>query len=203
MSGFVYLWKNLKNGKSYVGSHKGDVTDNYIGSGVYFRRAYDKNPNDFARFILYEGDNFRDFESDYLKSVDAASSDMFYNLKNESIGGWNHVHSNEKLKQKKNKAISKAKKGKSYNFMLYDKFGKNNPMYGKKHSKETKDKISKKRKGQTNHSKKVLEEVSGRVFKSVVDCAKFFKVTPSTMTVLIRGEVIKRGKCKNKIFQYV
>lgn len=202
MSGFVYLWKNLKNGKSYVGSHKGSVNDNYIGSGVYFKKAYKKNPSDFKRFILYEGDRFREFENNYLKSVDAKNNKMFYNLKNEAVGGWGHVHSSEELKQKKNIAISKAKKGKTYDFMFHDRSNQKNPMYGKKHKKETKIKISEKRKGKPNYSKRVVEKISGKVFKSVSDCANFFNVTPSTMTVLIRGEVIKRGNCKNKIFEY-
>ena len=39
----------------YIGSHKGHRKD-YIGSGVYFKRAYDKNPSDFERKIIYTGD---------------------------------------------------------------------------------------------------------------------------------------------------
>jgi hypothetical protein len=52
MIGFVYLWTNTENGMKYIGSHKGDVNDSYIGSGVYFRRAYNKNPKKFERMLL-------------------------------------------------------------------------------------------------------------------------------------------------------
>ena len=33
MYGFIYITTNLINGKKYIGQHKGDGTDNYLGSG--------------------------------------------------------------------------------------------------------------------------------------------------------------------------
>ena len=203
MSGFVYLWKNLENGKMYLGSHKGKTTDNYIGSGVYFKRAYNKNPEKFKRKILYVGDDFIKVENQLLKIFDLANNKMFYNLKNNAIGGWEHTHLDEDLVKKRSKAISKAKKGKRYDHLNYDKSGENNPMYGKKHSKETKDKIRLKRIGKRNFSKKVLDVKEDLIFDSVNACAEKYNITPSTMTYLIRGTEIKMGKCKGKIFRYV
>ena len=37
--GFVYSWRNLVNGKRYIGSHKGHPSDGYLGSGRVFNRA--------------------------------------------------------------------------------------------------------------------------------------------------------------------
>lgn len=50
--GFVYQWTNKVNGKIYLGSHHGSIHDRYIGSGVYFKRAYKLSPLDFCRTIL-------------------------------------------------------------------------------------------------------------------------------------------------------
>ena len=40
--GFIYEWTNLINGKKYIGSHKGKIEDNYIGSGKLFKYAIKK-----------------------------------------------------------------------------------------------------------------------------------------------------------------
>ena len=112
-------------------------SDSYIGSGVYFKRAYLKNPNNFKRDILYIGKNYRNIERNFLLENNAQYNDLFYNLKNESIGGWKHVNI-----EKRGIAIAKAKKGKYPEHLRYDKSGINNPMFDKKHSIETKNKIS-------------------------------------------------------------
>ena len=203
MSGFVYLWKNLENNKMYLGSHKGKTTDNYIGSGVYFKRAYEKNPEKFKRKILYVGKDFIEVENQLLKVFDLANNKMFYNLKNDAVGGWEHTHIDKKIIDKRSKAISNAKKGKVYSHLDYDKSGQNNPMYGKRHSEETKEKIRLKRIGKRNFSKKVLDVKDGVVFNSVKECAEKYNITESTMSVLIRNKEIKMGKCKGKIFRYV
>lgn len=50
--GFVYIWMDKKRKMFYIGSHSGRFTDNYIGSSIWFRRAYKKRPTDFRRKIL-------------------------------------------------------------------------------------------------------------------------------------------------------
>lgn len=87
MIGFVYMWINKINGKKYIGYHEGLETDNYIGSGVYFKRAVKKyGLENFERIILY-----REFESSlnlYIKEMEiinefnAVFSSDFYNLTN-------------------------------------------------------------------------------------------------------------------------
>jgi len=195
--GFVYCWTNIINDKKYIGSHYGNINDSYVGSGVYFKRAYLKNPNNFKRSILYIGKNYNAIEEFYLNYHDAKNNDNFYNLKNESIGGWNHVDI-----IKRGLAISNAKKGIYYSHLRYDKNGNNNPMYGKKHSENTKNKISKSRIGKSNSDKQVIELSENKMFKSVTECALFYGVTQPTMSALIRNEKINRGKCKHKIFIY-
>ena len=202
MSGFVYLWENTKNNMKYIGSHKGNVNDNYIGSGVYFKRAYKKNPKDFNRIILYFGEDFLEVEDKLLKIYDVDNDDNFYNLKNSAVGGWEHCNTDE-IKNKRGKSISNYRKGKRFHHLDYDKSGINNPMYGKTQSEETKEKISNKMKGRTNSKKSIIELTTKMHFEKVSEAAKYYGVSGSTMSVLVRNEAIKRGKCKNKIFKYV
>jgi hypothetical protein len=202
-TGFIYMWENTLNSKKYIGSHKGSVNDNYIGSGTYFKKAYNKNKEYFKRYILYIGENYREYEFKLLKKLNVADSENFYNLKNDAIGGWEHTHNNIETIKYRNHKISLAKKGIYYRHLEYDKNGVNNPMYGKKHTKETKDKIAISRIGKKSVvAKKIIEQTSGLVFKSVSECAKYFNVTQPTMSYLIKQEVCIKGKCKGKIFNY-
>jgi len=85
--GFVYRWTNKTNGKWYIGSHNGTIDDGYVGSGIMFKTAYLKYGSDnFVREILYEGDLFRDEEERILIELDAAGSDLSYNMKNQAFG---------------------------------------------------------------------------------------------------------------------
>lgn len=201
--GFVYQWTNTINNKKYIGSHFGNISDSYIGSGIYFNNSYNKYKKYFIREILYIGSNYRHVEDYLLKQNNAANNKEFYNLKNDAIGGWSHTHGVKSIEIKRAKAISNAKKGKKYKHLEYDKSGINNPMYSKKHSEESKNKIAAKKVGSISpRRKKVIELISGKVFNSVTECAKYYNINQSTMTVLIRNKIINRGICKNKIFTY-
>lgn len=95
--GFVYMWTNLKNGMKYIGSHHGKEDDGYIGSGVYFRIAYDKHPEHFARTILEINDVVDDvnytqaLEQKYFDQVENINlREDYYNLSPTAanFGGW-------------------------------------------------------------------------------------------------------------------
>ena len=201
MRGFVYLWENTFNGMKYIGSHKGSVDDGYIGSGVYFRRAYDKNPRLFKRVVLYTGSNFLGIEDALLKDKNVVKDKSYYNLKDSAIGGWEHCNTPDVI-AKRGKSLSKSRKGKPSKCSYRDKRGGKNPMYNKKHSDSTKNKMSEKRKGKVSRKKSVIELTSGKRFDKVTDAANYYGVTQATMTTLVREEEIKRGKCKYKIFKY-
>ena len=47
-------------GEYYIGIHRGELNDGYIGSGKLFLRKYNKNPNNFKRTILNVFDNYDD-----------------------------------------------------------------------------------------------------------------------------------------------
>ena len=86
-TGFVYRWIDSSNGKYYIGSHKGDKTDKYKGSGILFKRAYRKRKECFSREILYSGVDFREVEDLILKTLDVENDKNSYNMKNSAIGG--------------------------------------------------------------------------------------------------------------------
>lgn len=111
--GFVYKWINTIDNMFYIGSHKGNVNDGYIGSGTYFKRAYNKHKESFSREILYTGYDYLEFEEFVLHTLDAENNNQMYNLKNYALGG------KTKLSEDGRKRLSESKKG--------DK----NPNYGK------------------------------------------------------------------------
>lgn len=204
MSGFVYLWENTLNGMYYIGSHKGDVNDGYIGSGKYFKPAYNKNPQNFVRKILYIGDDFLNYEEELLEFIDVKNNDRFYNLVNKVGAGWYSCHTKESRIKQANSLRGKKASKETRDKMTIRRKGSGNAMYGKKHSDLTKSLISESKKGKTVNSKNVIEVFSKKVFKSLTDCAKYYKVTQPTITShLKKGEIIKRGKLKNKKLIYV
>lgn len=93
MKAFIYQWTNSLNGKKYIGSHIGEPEDGYIGSGSYFKKAFNKYKDFFSRDILeiIEGESIYDrikiLEEKYLKEVDAANNSSYYNITNSYYGG--------------------------------------------------------------------------------------------------------------------
>jgi len=89
MTGFVYKWTNIINGKWYIGSHKGTIDDGYRHSSEILRHAEEKyGLENFVREILFEGnykeDGIKAVESQYLQKYQAATNSESYNLSNIS-----------------------------------------------------------------------------------------------------------------------
>jgi hypothetical protein len=97
--GFVYEWTNTINGKKYIGSHIGYESDNYIGSGVEFRKELKAfGVNSFTRKILEyvnEIDDLVDAEKKHLEKVNAKENTNYYNKTNGSSVSKKekHIHS--------------------------------------------------------------------------------------------------------------
>lgn len=117
-TGFVYKWVDCSNDMYYIGSHKGSPSDNYVGSGIYFSRAYSKRPEAFSREIIYNGVDYRELEEFILEELDAMNDSMSYNLKNSATGGHMGAKAVERMKHsltgkkrslKARKNISKGK----------------------------------------------------------------------------------------------
>lgn len=148
MSGFVYKWTNATNGKWYYGSHKGSVSDGYIGSGKVFLRAYNKSKEHFSREIVYVGDDYREIEELILETFDAANDRNSYNLKNAAVGGDTSMHFSEEARRKMSESSKKRDFSKPMPEETREKIRQK--LLGGKLSEETKMKLSESRKGAGN-----------------------------------------------------
>lgn len=117
--GFIYKWTNSRNKKYYIGSHFGSIDDNYIGSGIWFKKAYDKEPTQFSREILeYLTQNDYNelllLEQKYLSNVcEVGNKSKCYNISRKAGGGWQlHGKTNEEIQEIYNK-ISYSLKNRS------------------------------------------------------------------------------------------
>ena len=163
----VYKITNQINGKIYIGSHKTkNLNDNYMGSGKYLKRSQEKyGMENFTREILFVFDTP---ELMYAKEAELVTEDFIaeentYNVKVGGNGGWDfnneRITAEERsrrgksgsLKSKttgnlhKHPEIERIRKLATKNRMLsgkpFDSFR------GKKHSAESKQKISNSMKG--------------------------------------------------------
>lgn len=120
--GFIYEWTNINTGKKYIGSHIGDYNDGYIGSGKYFRNAYNKNPELFERRVLISifsceiNEDIRNAEETILSQLNVANSNSYYNISNKYFGGnvYSGLSESDKLKFRK-KCSENSKPPKNYN----------------------------------------------------------------------------------------
>lgn len=89
--GFIYEWTNGINGKKYIGSHRGIITDGYVGSGSAFKKSVKKyGIENFTRRILEyvdDLDKIKERENYYLKFYNVKTNRSFYNLKESATGG--------------------------------------------------------------------------------------------------------------------
>lgn len=135
---YIYLITNQINDKIYIGKHSTDnIDDGYMGSGVVIKRAIKKyGEENFTKEYLVFCDTKEKlnwFEKFYIKKYKA--KEVGYNLTDGGDGGntMGGKHLSEERKQK----ITGVKNG----------------MYGKKHTSESKLKMSEAKKGKPSHQK--------------------------------------------------
>ena len=130
---FIYMTTNLITGEKYIGKHYGTEDDSYLGSGKILQRAILKyGKENFKRDILYISKNSEENnlkEKEFIKKFNAIEDRTFYNIAEGGDGGdIFHILPIEQQEQLKEKARLRCS-------------GSGNPMYGKHHSEETKDKL--------------------------------------------------------------
>lgn len=154
---FVYCWTDHLYNKLYVGSRKGHTEDGYICSSTLMLEQYHKRPNDFTRQIIALGlyEDIRKLEEVLLKTIDAAKDKTFYNQSNCSSKFYLKDHTEESrnkisigktgLKRpdlsERNRLGLTEKHRKSISVNHADVSGNKNPIFGKKHSNETRLKM--------------------------------------------------------------
>ena len=139
---YVYRITNLINNQTYVGCHQYASLDNsYLGSGILIKRAQKKyGLKNFRKDILFVFDNKKDM---FKKEREVISTEKpAYNLHEGGYGGWAFARS---------KLAQKLKDNPNYMDDAYAKSGATRKLRGtnakagfkgKKHSPETKKRIS-------------------------------------------------------------
>ena len=110
--GFVYIWRDRKHKRFYIGSHWGTVDDGYVCSSPWMLSAHKRRPGDFKRRILKTITSSRSdlLEAEYaylamIKDEDVGTK--YYNLNTKSTGHWSAYP--EKVKTIKEKISHKTK----------------------------------------------------------------------------------------------
>lgn len=142
MYGFIYLTINKINNKKYVGMCKYTHEKGYIGSGKILKEAiYKYGKDSFDRITLEDCETFEKLciaEKQWIKKLNAVESKEYYNICYGGFGGCS-----ESMKEYWSMFTSEERK-QIRNWSKRNVSGKNNPMYGKKHSEESKQKIGSK-----------------------------------------------------------
>ncbi len=165
--GFIYLTTCIVNGKIYIGKHElnnKSEGENYIGSGTLFQRAVKKyGKENFERKILrlcYSLHELKIWEHVYIVKYKSYTRSIGYNI---AMGDVNTSEYNPAKLTEVREKISKSAKIRFSNPSNRPMLGKSNPhtkewkikhsemMTGRKHTEETKAKISKSQKGEKNH----------------------------------------------------
>ena len=185
---------------------------------IYLQRAFNKYKETSFEFIIIETCyNYQIREQELLDSIDFKDS---YNVSKSATGGdMISNHPNRKEIIKKNTEIllkaprpkprfkdknSNWKGGKTFCkcgtrinsntktcMKCQDKIGKNNPFYGKHHSKETKLKLSKKMKGKYNGNQQKPVVIDNIEYVSVSEAARQLKTCAATIIHRIKSKNVK------------
>lgn len=171
---YIYRITNKINGKTYIGQHKyKNLNDNYMGSGVYIRRAIEKyGIENFEKEILYSRIQYKETADSmeiFAIKKERALGKAEYNIADGGQGGspnkgrcfskehkrkLSEAHKGKKVSEEARKKISLYQKGnqwrKGKNCSEETKKKMSEVHKGKSHSEERKRKISEALKGKSN-----------------------------------------------------
>ena len=201
--GYLYIIRNKVNDKFYLGStnnyHKRKI--NHFSQlrcdkhhSIHLQRAYDKYGEDNFEFIIIETCfNHLEREQELLDIINLRKDT--YNISSDATGGnrkprYKEENSNWRGGKTFCKCGTRINSNTKTCIKCQDKTGKNNPFYGKTHTKETKLKLSKQKMGKYkgNQQKSVL--IDNIEYESVSYAARQLNVCAAT--------IIHRIKSKNK-----
>jgi len=190
-SGFVYKWIDNSNGMYYIGCHKGDVNDGYIGSGTYFLKAYNKRPEDFVREVLYVGEHFAELEEFILTELNASQDKLSYNLTNACRGQYEYT---SEIREK----IGRAHRGKVTRESTKKKMSI--AAKGKPKSAAHRKAVSESLKGLTGANSRrgmpIYSEVLDKTWATRRECCKDLNISRSYVWCCLNG------KAKNKKYKF-
>lgn len=127
---YIYLTTNNINGMKYIGKHYGELDDTYLGSGKLLKQDILKyGKENFTKSILYVSENDienSEKEKQFIALYNAVSNPLFYNIHEGGSGGNTTIGYSPEEKEALRRKLSEVNRG------------KNNGMYGKHHTEQTK-----------------------------------------------------------------
>ena len=191
--GFIYITTNNITGKRYIGQkrfHTSPSWTYYLGSGKALLDSIEVyGKENFSRDIVaiaYSEEELNTLEYEWIKNYNAVIDDNYYNLVEGggTVSGWHH--------REEDKPKMSIKGERNY-FSTHKFYGKDNPFYGKKHSLESRNKMSNSHKGKSpSNRKRILCVTTGKVFESQNSACEYYKITPSILSIALKGN----GECK-------
>lgn len=98
--GFVYIWRDKKHNRYYIGCHWGTEDDGYVSSSPWLMRAYKRRSTDFKRRILQRTTSRQDTflaEQKWLQLIkDDELKVRYYNL-NKHVADYWHQYEDKRL----------------------------------------------------------------------------------------------------------
>jgi hypothetical protein len=148
--GFVYIWRDRKHKRFYIGAHWGTTEDGYVCSSDWMKQAYKIRNIDFKRRILSTNltrEMLFDIEFKWLQLIkDEELGKKYYNLKNTKWEHWSQNKDTAKTVGQKisdsplrKQRIGAANRGKQRSIEQKEHLRSIN--IGKTHSEETKQRI--------------------------------------------------------------
>lgn len=167
MIGYIYKTTNNVNGKIYVGMHRVDdgvMDEKYLGSGKRLKYAIEKYGRDnFSCEILEWCDSdelLSEREVFWISKLNSMDENVGYNMNEGGLGGWkidvagenNPMYGVHRFGKDNpnfvNIRTDASKQQQSKSIAAHGgHHGERNPMFGRKHSAETRAKISQVHKG--------------------------------------------------------
>lgn len=104
MVGYIYLTKNLINGRMYIGKHHSAIYDsNYYGSGKILQQAIERyGKENFTNEILFEANTVEELnlkEIQFISEYRKKYKEKMYNIANGGDGGDTFSHQPEEFKK--------------------------------------------------------------------------------------------------------
>lgn len=217
INGYIYLLVDKRNDKKYVGKHNGKK-ENYFTSGIIPNRIIKKFGKEiFNRIILEDNIVTEELLSSkeifYIEKYDTYNNG--YNLTKGGDGGGDWIYKKtkeEKLRISEIKRIanigrifteetlikmSKAKKGKPLTEehkknISKSQSGENHPWYGRKHSTDSKLKMSNSKKGikNPNHSE-FMKKNNPRCLEVSINNVTFVSIKEASEKLNLPRHIVK------------
>ena len=207
--GFVYIWRDKKHNRYYIGKHWGTDFDGYICSSNWMRDAYNRRPQDFKRRILQTSiitkEELYNEEYKWLQQIKKEElGKKYYNLTNRKFGKYSGSFEGKHHSKESNKKNSESCKGRvpwnkgkkgiyseEYLKKISESKKGNKYMLGKKHTEESKQKMSESLKGRESWNKGMTGIFSEETLQSMSSKRKG--------RVSNRKDVMLSEEIKNKI----